>query len=126
MHFPKCPGFLQETLNICGSLPDFEIVHRVIAQIPWRTNISLMDKLKYEESRIWYAHKVIENGWSKTILDLQIESRLMERFSRSVNNFPAALQLVDAGMVNQVFKDPYLFDFLDTDIPRREVEIEHN
>lgn len=27
-------------------------------------------------------------------------------------------------MVNQVFKDPYLFDFLGTDIPRREVEIE--
>lgn len=52
-------------------------------QIPWRTNISLMDKLKDEESRIWYAYKVIENGWSKTILDLQIESRLMERSGRS-------------------------------------------
>lgn len=25
---------------------------------------------------------------------------------------------------NQIFKDPYLFDFLGTDIPRREVEIE--
>lgn len=42
-----------------------------------------MDKLKDEESRIWYAYKVIENGWSKTILDLQIESRLMERSGRS-------------------------------------------
>lgn len=27
-------------------------------------------------------------------------------------------------MVNQIFKDPYLFDFLGTDMPRREVEIE--
>lgn len=35
------------------SWPDFEIVQRVVAQIPWRTNISLMDKLKDEESRIW-------------------------------------------------------------------------
>lgn len=69
-----------------------------------------MDKLKDEESRIWYAHKAIENGWSKTILDLQIESRLMERSGRSVNNFPVALPPVDSDMVNQVFKDPYLFD----------------
>lgn len=90
----------------------------------WRTNISLMDKLKDEESRIWYAYKVIENGWSKTILDLQIESRLMERTGRSVNNFPAALPPADSDLVNQVFKDPYLFDFLGTDMPRREIEIE--
>ena len=104
--------------------PDFEIVQRVVAQIPWRTNISLMDKLKDEESRIWYAYKVIENGWSKTILDLQIESRLMERSGRSVNNFSEALPPADSDMVNQVFKDPYLFDFLGTDMPRREIEIE--
>ena len=83
-----------------------------------------MDKLKDEESRIWYAYKVIENGWSKTILDMQIETRLMERSGRSVNNFPAALPPADSDMVNQVFKDPYLFDFLGTDMPRREIEIE--
>lgn len=54
------------------SWPDFEIVQRVVAQIPWRTNISLMDKLKGEESRIWYAYKVIENGWGKG-LNLQAD-----------------------------------------------------
>ena len=27
-------------------------------------------------------------------------------------------------MPDQIFKDPYLFDFLGTDVPRREVEIE--
>lgn len=38
-----------------------------------------MNKLKDEESRMWYAHRAIENGRSKkTIIDLQIESRLME------------------------------------------------
>ena len=110
--------------KFADSWPDFEIVQRVVAQIPWRTNISLMDKLKDEESRIWYAYKVIENGWSKTILDLQIESRLMERSGRSVNNFSEALPPADSDMVNQAFKDPYLFDFLGTDMPRREIEIE--
>ena len=126
--FPEMSGFSPRNIKymrkFAESWPDFEIVQRVVAQIPWRTNISLMDKLKDEESRIWYAYKVIENGWSKTILDLQIESRLMERTGRSVNNFPAALPQADSDMVNQAFKDPYLFDFLGTDMPRREIEIE--
>ena len=126
--FPEMSGFSPRNIKymrkFAESWPDFEIVQRVVAQIPWRTNISLMDKLKDEESRIWYAYKVIENGWSKTILDLQIESRLMERSGRSVNNFSEALPPADSDMVNQAFKDPYLFDFLGTDMPRREIEIE--
>ena len=67
-----------------------------------------MDKLTDQKSRIWYAQKTIENGWSKTILDMQIESRLMERAGQSVNNFQAALPPTDSDLVNQVFKDPYL------------------
>jgi len=83
-----------------------------------------MDKLPDEESRIWYAKKTIENGWSKTILDLQIQSGLIGRTGKSTNNFPAALPPTDSDLANQIFKDPYLFDFLGTDMPRREVEIE--
>lgn len=126
--FPEMYGFsprdIQYMRKFAESWPDFEIVQLAVAQIPWRANISLMDKLKDEESRIWYAHKAIENGWSKTILDLQIEGKLMGRSGRSVNNFPAALPPMDSDLVNQVFKDPYLFDFLGTDMPWREVEIE--
>ncbi|MBS5062322.1 MAG: DUF1016 family protein [Hungatella hathewayi] len=126
--FPEMSGFSPRNIKymrkFAESWPDFEIVQRVVAQIPWRTNISLLDKVKDSESRIWYANKTIENGWSKTILDLQIESKLIERSGKTVNNFPAALPPTDSDLVNQVFKDPYLFDFLGTDMPRREVEIE--
>lgn len=103
---------------------NYEFVQRVVAQIPWRSNISLLDKLSDEESRIWYAYKTIENGWSKTILDMQIRNKLFERTGKSVNNFNGALPPADSDMANQIFKDPYLFDFLGTDMPRREVEIE--
>ena len=55
---------------------------------------------------------------------LQVESRLIERSGKSVNNFPIALPPADSDMADQIFKDPYLFDFLGTGVPRREVEIE--
>ncbi len=104
--------------------PDYEIVQRVVAQFPWRTNRILLDKLSDMDSRIWYANKTVEHGWSSTILDLQIQSRLLERTGKTINNFPVALPPLESDMANQIFKDPYLFDFLGTDMPRREIEIE--
>lgn len=127
--FPEMSGLSPRNIKYMRKFAqcwaDYEIVQRVDAQIPWRTNITLMDKLKTQEERIWYAGKTVENGWSKTILELQIQSRLMERTGKAVNNFPSALPPLDSDMANQIFKDPYLFDFLGTDMPRREVEIEH-
>ena len=126
--FPDMSGFSPRNIKYMRKFAecwtDFEIVQRVVAQIPWRSNISLLDKLSDEESRVWYAHKILECGWSKTVLDMQIQSRLFERTGKSVNNFQVALPPTDSDMVNQIFKDPYLFDFLGTDMPRREVEIE--
>ena len=57
-------------------------------------------------------------------MELQIQSGLMERSGKSINNFPAVLPSNESDLVNQIFKDPYLFDFLGTDMPRREVELE--
>ena len=126
--FPEMSGFSPRNIKYMRKFaecwPDFQIVQQVVAQIPWRTNRMLLDKLDTEKSRIWYAYKTIENGWSSNMLELQIQSGLMERSGRSTNNFPVALPPADSDMVNQVFKDPYLFDFLGTDMPRREVEIE--
>jgi predicted nuclease of restriction endonuclease-like (RecB) superfamily len=53
-----------------------------------------------------------------------INSRLIERQGKAVNNFQAALPSPDSDMVVQIFKDPYLFDFLGTDTLRREAELE--
>ena len=41
---------------------------------------------RFLEERIWYAGKTIENGWSKTIIELQIQSKLMECTGKTVNN----------------------------------------
>ena len=126
--FPDMKGFSPRNIKYMRKFAecwvDFEFVQRVVAQIPWRSNITLLDKLDNQDSRVWYVHKIIECGWSKTILEMQIQSKVMERSGGSVNNFPIALPPIESDMANQIFKDPYLFDFLGTDMPRREVEIE--
>lgn len=126
--FPDMSGFSPRNIKYMRKFAevwnDYEIMQRTAAQIPWRSNILLMDKLSNQNERVWYAQKTLENGWSRDVLALQVESRLIERSGKSVNNFPIALPPADSDMADQIFKDPYLFDFLGTDVPRREVEIE--
>ncbi len=61
------------------SWKDRQLVQRIVALIPWRSNLTLLDKLKDPEQRLWYAQKTRENGWSRDILSFQIERKLHKR-----------------------------------------------
>lgn len=126
--FPDMSGFSPRNLKymrtFADAWPDREIVQRTVAQIPWRSNLALLDKLEDHQTRLWYAYNTIENGWSRDILAMQIESNLHKRQGKAINNFGMSLPPPDSDMVAQVFKDPYLFDFLGTADPRKEREIE--
>ncbi len=74
--------------------------------------------------RLWYAQQCVQQGWSRNILVLQIGRRLHERQGKAQNNFVQTLPPTDSDLAAQVFKDPYLFDFLGTADPRREREVE--
>ena len=54
-----------------------------MAKLPWTHNCLLLEKIKDTNIRIWYANKCLENGWSKVVLDPQIDLKLYER---QVNN----------------------------------------
>jgi predicted nuclease of restriction endonuclease-like (RecB) superfamily len=84
----------------------------ILAQIPWSHNIVLMEKLDKIEERMWYAHKTLENGWSRNILALWIDSRLHKREGKAVTNFKDTLPSPQSDLAQQSLKDPYLFDFL--------------
>jgi len=126
--FPDMKGFSPRNLkymrSFAGAWSDRSIVQRVVAQIPWRSNIALLDKLKSSEERLWYAERTLEFGWSQPVLIVQIESRLHERTGKAVTNFPATMPPADSDMAVQIFKDPYVFDFLGTGDFRRETELE--
>ena len=126
--FPDMRGFSPRNLKymraFAAAWPEREIVQRTVAQIPWRSNLALLHKLDTPETRLWYARKVIEQGWSREILELQIRARLYERQGSAVTNFTRTLPPSDSDLATQAFKDPYLFDFLGTAEPRTERELE--
>ena len=98
----------------------------LVAQIPWTHNIILIEKIKDKNLRYWYMQKVLENGWSKDILSLMIKSEVHKREGNLVSNFKDVLPQNSSDLVQQSFKDPYLFDFLSITEPFRERELENS
>ena len=62
--------------------------------------------------RLWYVQKTIENGWSRNILVMQIESGLHQRQGGAVTNFERTLPPSQSDLAHQLIKDPYALDFL--------------
>jgi predicted nuclease of restriction endonuclease-like (RecB) superfamily len=96
----------------------------LIQAVPWGHHAELMAKVKNPATRQWYMHAAIENGWSRNILVMQIESAAHDRVGRTTSNFAKRLPSPDSDMVQQTLKDPYLFDFLtlESDFHERELE----
>ena len=126
--FPDMKGFSPRNLKYMRSFAatwaDRSIVQELLAQLTWYHNIALLEKLSEPDQRLWYARKTLEHGWSRNILTVQIELQAITRQGKAQNNFPTTLPPMDSDMAVQVFKDPYLFDFLGTGAPRREKELE--
>ena len=126
--FPEMKGLSSRNLlfmrSFAAAYPNSEMVKQLVSLLPWGHIIRLLQQVKAPDIRNWYVRASIENGWSRHILDLQIKSHAHERHGRAISNFTLTLPPADSDMATQVFKDPYLFDFLATADPRREREVE--
>lgn len=69
-------------------------------------------KVKNAPERSWYIQQAIQNGWSRSVLVLQIESGLYHRQGHALTNFQATLPAPQSDLAKQLIKDPYNFDFL--------------
>ena len=126
--FPQMKGFSPRNLKYMRTFAhtwtDIEFVQEVLAQLPWYHQLALLDKLDNNEKRIWYAQKAIENNWSRNVLVMQIETRLIERQGNAISNFEQRLPKPDSDLARESIKDPYRFDFLGLTEEAQEREIE--
>ena len=126
--YPDMSGLSPRNLKymraFAAAWPESAIVQQLVAQLPWSHNCVLLEQFTDAATRLWYIKAGVQHGWSRNVLKLQIDGRAHEREGKAITNFPAALPPADSDLAAQVFKDPYLFDFLGTADPRREREVE--
>jgi predicted nuclease of restriction endonuclease-like (RecB) superfamily len=126
--FPDMKGFSRANLMYMRAFaeawPDAEIVQQAVGQLPWGHNLVLLTRLKDPAMRLTYAQRAIQHGWSRNVMNIHIETRLLEREGQAVTNFKARLPAPQSDLARDTLKDPYLFDFLDVGKEADEREIE--
>ncbi len=117
--FPEMSGLsvrnLQRMKQFATLYPNTPITTQAVSQLPWGHIARLMQLIKDDTKRNWYAEQTTKNGWSRSILEMQIESDLYERqaeSSKKVTNFHEHLPPAQSDLANEILKDPYNFDFL--------------
>ncbi|WP_426297894.1 PDDEXK nuclease domain-containing protein [Arthrobacter sp. R-11] len=127
--FPEAKGFSPRNLRYMKSFaqawPDFPMLQQPVATLPWGHNVVLLDKLDQEENRLWYAERALAEGWSRSVLALQIDSKAHARSGKAVTNFKDTLPPPGSDLAVQAFKDPYVFDFVAMTGKRDERDLEH-
>lgn len=131
--FPGIEGFSRRNIfRMRLFYLSYQIVPQVVAQIeelpifkiPWGHNAVLLEKIKDSTERLWYAQRAIEKGWSRSNLEMWIESNLYHREGRAVTNFQTTLPAPDSDIAQQAMRDPYCLDFLMLSQEAKEKEIE--
>ena len=88
--------------------------HSVIVRTNWASHVILLNsKLPLGEC-YWYITQAVANGWSRNVLQMQIETNLFARqiTTKKVSNFSARLPKPQSDLANYLMKDPYIFDMM--------------
>lgn len=127
--FPEMKGFSRANLMYMRAFaeawPDTEIVQQAVGQLPWGHNLVLLSRLKDAQQRLAYAQSAITHGWSRNVLNIHIETQLLERTGKAVTNFDVSLPKPQSDLARESLKDPYRLDFLGLSKEAGEREIEN-
>ena len=111
--FPKLSGYSVRNLKYMRAFaeawPDRQIVHQLGAQIPWKHNCVLLDRVKDASTRTFYIQKTVEHGWSRAVLVHQLDTELHKRLGKAPSNFVMTLPPIQSDLAQELLKDPYIF-----------------
>lgn len=120
LEFPNMKGISSRNLRYMKKFAkEFEydsILQHNVAKLPWTTITTIMDKIKDDNQRMWYAEKTLENLWSRTILEHQIATNLYNRqalLDNKISNYKETLPDEMGKRALEMLKDPYIFDIVD-------------
>ena len=80
--------------------------------VPWGHHRIIIDKCKTIEKCLFYIKATIEENLSRYDLESRILANVFERNQNTIDNFSETIPSIEAGIANQIMKDPYEFDFL--------------
>ena len=108
--------------RLANEFNPFEFSQQPAGQIPWFSLIEIVQKSKSHEEMIWYINQTHKNGWSRSMVLNQIA---MKSYERSLINPTTTEVIPSKDLTNELFKDTYVFDFLDKEKIKTEKDLKN-
>ena len=109
-------GYSYSNLKYMGQFANkfskHEISQQPAGQIPWFTIVTIMSKSKSHEEMIWYINHTYKNSWSRSAVLKQFETNAYER---GIIESETTTSIKNNELTKELFKDTYVFDFLNKD-----------
>jgi predicted nuclease of restriction endonuclease-like (RecB) superfamily len=96
----------------------------ILCKIPWGHHVAIMGKCNTIKEARFYIEQTIQNHWSRNILEIQIQNKLIHRLGNAPNNFELTLPKPQSDLAKETLKDPYKFDFLTLEANVQELQLE--
>ncbi len=85
----------------------------LVREISWAKNLAIFGRCKAELEREFYLRATARFGWTKAVLQHQIDNRSYEKYLLNQTNFDQALPDELRAQAALAVKDHYTFDFLE-------------
>ncbi|MGL6073390.1 MAG: PDDEXK nuclease domain-containing protein [Fimbriiglobus sp.] len=95
----------------------------LVRQLPWTHNLMILSRSKRDEEREFYLRMAIRERWGKRELQRQIDGALFERLAIAPTKLSPAVTVLYPNAAD-VFKDSYLFEFLQLPSPHAEADLQ--
>ena len=113
---------LKRMMLFASKLSREEISPQVGGQIPFRTIDLIISTSKSHKEMLWYINETHKRGWSRSMVLNQFE---LKAYERSLIDPTSTLAAKSDDLANELFKDTYVFDFLDKENIKSEKDLKN-
>ncbi len=84
--------------------------------VPWFHHVYIFTHSDSVAEALFYIDKTIENGWSRSELEAEMNDDLYGKHGNAITNFDDKFPTPYSGLAKDILKSPYDFGFIDTKI----------
>lgn len=88
------------------------VMPELFGRVPWGHHIDIVSRCETIDEALFYIKNDIDGGWSRHVLNVQIDGKLFKAQGSAVTNFDTTLPVPQSQLAKEILKDPYNFDFL--------------
>ncbi len=97
----------------------------IFGQVPWGQHIDIISNCNSIDEAFFYIRKVVENGWSRPVLNANIDANLFQNQGSAITNFDTTLPISQSELAKELLKKEYDLSFITAEEVKKEKDLEN-